>query len=101
MQLQQISVQALQTLFEQNQPLFLLDVRNPNEFQVFNLGGYLIPLPELAHRLDEIPRDVPVVVYCHSGYRSQVALEFLQSVGITDVKNLSGGVHAWQQLIAS
>ncbi len=45
----------------------------------------------------KIPRDKPIVVYCHSGYRSQVALAFLQSVGMTQVKNLVGGVAAWQQ----
>ncbi len=96
MQLQQISVQSLHELLEQKAPLFLLDVRNLDEYQHFNLGGHLIPLNELSQRHAEIPRDVPIVVYCHSGYRSQIALEFLHELGITQVKNLSGGVLAWQ-----
>ncbi len=99
MQPHQISVQELKLLTDRKENFFLLDVRNPDEHQLFNLGGTLIPLSELAQRVNEIPRDVPVIIYCHSGYRSGVAQELLQSIGIKDVKNLMGGVVAWQQLV--
>ncbi len=92
----QISVQELQALLSQNKDIFLLDVRNPDEYQSFNLGGYLLPLAELAHRVDELPQTKPIIIYCRSGHRSQVALELLKSIGFNDIFNLTGGVLAWQ-----
>lgn len=97
MQSNQITVHALADLLHSKQEVFLLDVRNLDEYKIFNLGGTLIPLAELPQRVSEIPRNKPIVVLCHSGYRSQVAVEFLQSMGINDVRNLIGGVVAWQQ----
>jgi molybdopterin/thiamine biosynthesis adenylyltransferase/rhodanese-related sulfurtransferase len=101
MQANQITVQALAKRIAAKEDFFLLDVRNPDEYAVFNLGGVLIPLAQLKERLAEIPRNKPIVAYCHSGYRSQVALEFLQSVGFVEVCNLTGGVVAWQQAYAA
>lgn len=95
MQSHQISVHELHSLIESKTPFLLLDVRNLDERQVFNLGGTFIPLSELPARVNEIAHDLPIVVYCHSGYRSGVAVEFLQSHGY-DAKNLVGGVVAWQ-----
>ncbi|MBS0286557.1 MAG: rhodanese-like domain-containing protein [Proteobacteria bacterium] len=96
MQSHQITVQELAKLFHAKADFFLLDVRNIDEYQVFNLGGTLIPLSELPKRVAQIPRDKLIVALCHSGYRSQVAVEFLQNVGINNVKNIVGGVMAWQ-----
>lgn len=83
-------------LISQNSPLFLLDVRTPEEHQAFNIGGTLIPIDQLADRLAEIPTHLPIVVYCRSGHRSHLAMEFLRKNGFADVKNLTGGMLAWK-----
>lgn len=98
MQANQISIQELIERVQANEEIFLLDVRNQDEYEAFNLGGYLLPLAELAERITELPRDKSIVVHCHSGQRSQLALEFLQAAGFTDVSNLTGGVMAWHQM---
>lgn len=78
--------------------LFLLDVRTPQEYQAGHLeGGYLLPIAELAQRMNEIPHDKPIVVYCRSGVRSQRALEYLKSIGYKEVYNLAGGILACKQ----
>jgi len=79
-------------------PPFLLDVREPWEWQVSNLesrGAVLIPLGALDDRLAEVPRDRPVVVYCRSGQRSLDAAERLSRAGTVEVYNLRGGILAW------
>lgn len=78
--------------------LFLLDVRTLEEYQVGHLeGGYLLPITELSQRVNEIPHDKVIVVYCRSGGRSQRALEYLKSIGYTEVYNLAGGILACEQ----
>jgi len=79
----------------------LLDVRNPDEHAAFNIGGHLIPLNVLPESLDQIPQDKSIVIYCRSGHRSQLALEFLQQRGFQNIKNLVGGVLAWSHLFAT
>jgi len=74
---------------------FLLDVREPMEWQMMNLselGAVLVPMGEVGERLGEIPRDRPVVVYCHSGVRSLQVAEALAGEGYEDVRNLEGGI---------
>lgn len=96
MQPQQITGQELAELLD-NHPdsIFLLDVRNEDEHAAFNIGGHLIPLAVLPESLGQIPQDKPIVIYCRSGHRSQLALEFLQQRGFQNVKNLVGGMLAW------
>ena len=75
---------------------FILDVREPNEYQINKIAGStLIPLGELPRRYQELPRDRDIVAQCKMGSRSAKAMEFLQSVGFTRVKNLRGGILAW------
>ncbi len=79
-------------------PPFLLDVREPYEWAIGSLesrGAKLIPFGELRMRFGEIPRDRPIVVYCHVGVRSAVAVEALRAQGLRDVFNLRGGYLAW------
>ncbi|MFA6036531.1 MAG: rhodanese-like domain-containing protein [Legionellales bacterium] len=92
-----ISVSDLHEQLKKDEEIFLLDVREPHEFTAFNIQGYLIPLAELLERLNEIPKDKPIVVYCRSGQRSDVAGQLLKSQGYHDVKNLAGGMLAWQE----
>src|SRR5678815_4731837 len=75
---------------------FILDVREPNEYQINRIpGSTLIPLGELPRRYQELPRDREIVAQCKMGGRSAKAQDFLKSVGFTNVKNLRGGILEW------
>jgi adenylyltransferase/sulfurtransferase len=77
---------------------FLLDVREPWEWEIGNLGSsgaVLIPYAELPARTGELPRDRPVVVYCHVGVRSAIVAQTLLASGFEKVFNLKGGYLAW------
>ena len=75
---------------------FILDVREPNEYQINRIeGSTLIPLGELPRRYQELPRDREIVTQCKMGGRSAKAMDFLKSVGFTNVKNLKGGILEW------
>lgn len=77
--------------------LFLLDVREEWEREAFNIGGLHIPLGELMQRADELPKEVPVVIYCKKGIRSQIAIQRLeQKLGLTNLLNLEGGLEAYK-----
>jgi adenylyltransferase/sulfurtransferase len=76
--------------------VFILDVREPNEYQICRIpGAVLIPLGELPRRYAELPKDKDIVAHCKMGGRSAKAQEFLQSVGFKRVKNLKGGILDW------
>lgn len=92
---EQISVHELKEMLERGEKICLLDVRSPEEYAVANLGGTLIPLQELQRRYGELPRDVEIIVHCHHGMRSYHAALFLLSKGLTNVKNLAGGIDQW------
>jgi len=74
----------------------LVDVREPWEFDYCRIDGSLsVPLAELPRRVEELPRDRPLVVVCHHGHRSGFAAMMLARAGFGDVHNLAGGVAAW------
>lgn len=76
--------------------LVLVDVRTPEEFQQGHLkGAKLIPLNQLQQRMNEIPRDKPILVYCAVGARSLNAARFLSSQGYRDVYQISDGLVGW------
>ena len=91
----EMSVEQLKARLEKGEELFLLDVREPFEYEIANLKGRLIPLGDLPARLDELDKDREIVVYCHHGNRSRYTAEFLQSQGFRSVINLAGGIDAW------
>jgi rhodanese-related sulfurtransferase len=92
----EISVQELDEKRKANEAFFLLDVREPNEAAFCKIeGSTLIPLGEILQRFEEVPKDLPVIAYCHHGRRSERALAFLKSQGFTDVLNVKGGIDAW------
>jgi len=91
----EISVQELEALQNANADIFILDVRNPDEYTVCNLKGHLIPLSELPSRLNELNPHQHIIVHCHAGGRSRRATEFLIQQGFTNVQNLRGGITAW------
>jgi len=94
----QISIQEFIEQLMTNSPPFILDVREAQEYDAFNIEGYHIPLGELSARLNEIPRDKPIVVHCRSGHRSQTAVDFLEKAGF-QARNLVGGILAWQSIV--
>lgn len=93
-----IDVAELKSKLENHEPFVLIDVRESYEHEEFNLGGKLIPLGELFTALDSVSDDkeAEIVVYCRSGNRSAMAQRILQQAGYTKVRNLTGGVVAWQ-----
>ncbi|OGT41684.1 MAG: hypothetical protein A3F42_03000 [Gammaproteobacteria bacterium RIFCSPHIGHO2_12_FULL_37_34] len=95
MDIPEISVQELDALRNAKADFLILDVRNPDEYAICNLGGCLIPFKELPSRLNELNRDQLIIIHCHSGGRSRRATEFLLQAGFTQVKNLRGGITAW------
>jgi len=95
----QISVKDLKALRDRGEDVFLLDVREPYEYQIAQIGGTLIPQNDVPNRLAEIPRDREIVVQCRSGARSQRIAEFLKQSGYTQVANLAGGILAWSDEI--
>jgi rhodanese-related sulfurtransferase len=77
---------------------FLLDVREPREFDYCHVeGSVLIPMAELPQRAAELPTDREIVAICHHGVRSFQAAEFLRQNFGLDVTNLEGGIAAWAQ----
>jgi molybdopterin/thiamine biosynthesis adenylyltransferase/rhodanese-related sulfurtransferase len=91
----QLSVKELKARRDAGEDIFLLDVREPYEYQIAQIGGTLIPQNDVPNRLAEIPRDREIVVQCRSGARSQRIAEFLKQSGYTQVVNLAGGILAW------
>ena len=91
----QISVKELKARRDAGEDFFLLDVREPYEYQIAQIGGTLIPQGEVPNRLAEIPRDREIVVQCRSGARSQRIAEVLKQAGYNNVVNLAGGILAW------
>jgi adenylyltransferase/sulfurtransferase len=74
----------------------LIDVREPYEFDICRLPlSTLIPMSRIAGQLDRIPRDKPVVLYCHHGMRSAQVIRYLQQQGFSNLYNLSGGIESW------
>lgn len=78
----------------------LLDVRSPEEWSLCRLEGAVhIPLHTLPARLDELDRETDLIVYCHHGVRSAMAVQFLAEHGFNRVRNLTGGIDYWSQTV--
>ncbi|HJZ54432.1 MAG TPA: molybdopterin-synthase adenylyltransferase MoeB [Gemmataceae bacterium] len=96
----EITPEQLKKRIDAGENLFVLDVRNPNEFAICRIPGtVLVPLPELPNRLAEVPKDREVIVHCKSGMRSAKAIEFLKSQGYAKLVNLTGGILAWAEKV--
>jgi len=91
----EITATELKARQDRREKLFILDVREPHEYQICNLNGKLIPLGELPRRVNELDSSVEMVVHCRSGKRSADAIHFLQTAGFKKLWNLKGGVLAW------
>ena len=92
----EVTVEQLKAKIDRGDDFFLLDVREPSEFQICRIAGStLIPLGELAQRTGELDRSREIVVHCKVGARSARAVSLLQERGFTRVSNLKEGILAW------
>ena len=94
-----MTVEELKQRLDKGDDLFVLDVREPHEYQICNLGGYLIPLNDLPKRVSELDSSREIVVHCKMGGRSAKAVDFLKQAGFTRVHNLAGGINAWAEKV--
>ncbi|HEY1898016.1 MAG TPA: molybdopterin-synthase adenylyltransferase MoeB [Terracidiphilus sp.] len=95
----QITVKELKRRIDAGEDVQLIDVREPYEYQIAQIGGKLIPQNDVPQRLAEIEREREVVVHCRSGARSQRIAEFLKQSGYPRVANVAGGILAWSDEI--
>ena len=92
----EITPVALKKRLDAGEDLVIVDVREPNEYQINRIpGSVLIPLGELPRRYQELDPDREMVLHCKMGGRSAKAQDFLRTVGFNRTKNLKGGVLAW------
>ncbi len=98
--MKEITVLELKQLKDANADFQLIDVREPHEYELCNIGGELIPQADVPHNLDKISRDKKVIVQCRSGSRSGNMVNWLEkNHGFTNLYNLKGGILAWADQI--
>jgi molybdopterin/thiamine biosynthesis adenylyltransferase/rhodanese-related sulfurtransferase len=90
-----IQVEDLKRRLDAGADIFVLDVREPHEYQICNIGGHLIPLGDLPKRVSELDSSREIVAHCRSGVRSGKAVDFLRQAGFKKVRNMAGGILAW------
>jgi adenylyltransferase/sulfurtransferase len=91
-EIKEITPQELKEKLSRNEPLQIIDVREPEEFLERNIGGLLIPLRELEKNMDKIKKDIPAILVCRSGVRSMHAAKILQRNNYNKLYNLKGGL---------
>ena len=102
--MQTITVQELKERLDAGEQIHLLDVREPYENAEFNIGGTLLPLGYVRSMQTDVIDDWKndeIVVYCRSGNRSGIAAQFMEQMGFSNVKNLTGGMVAWKQHVSA
>ena len=97
----EITPRELKARLDRGDSLFILDVREPHEYQICNLRGRLIPLGELPRRAHELDSSQEIVAHCRSGKRSAEAVDFLRKAGFRKIHNLKGGILAWSDEVDS
>ena len=91
----EITPKELKTSLDRGDDIYILDVREPHEYQICNLHGHLIPLGDLPKRVSELDSSREIVAHCRSGKRSADAVQFLTKAGFRKIWNLKGGILAW------
>jgi len=91
----EITPRELKARLDKGDDIYVLDVREPHEYQICNINGHLIPLGELPQRVHELDSSKEIVAHCKSGKRSAQAVEFLRGAGFKKIQNLKGGILAW------
>ena len=95
----EIQPEELKRRLVAGEDIYILDVREPHEYQICNIGGHLIPLGDLPKRVSELDSVREIVVHCKMGGRSTKAVEFLRKSGFSRVHNLAGGILAWSDKV--
>jgi adenylyltransferase/sulfurtransferase len=95
----EIQPEELKRRLDAGEDIYILDVREPHEYQICNIGGHLIPLGDLPKRVHELDSSREIVVHCKSGGRSAKAVDFLRQSGFKHASNLTGGILAWANKI--
>jgi rhodanese-related sulfurtransferase len=99
--MQEITAQELKARLDAGEDIHILDVREPDEYAAYNIGAKLLPLGHvLSMQVEEIEdwKDEEIVVHCHAGKRSMQAGMMLETMGFTNIKNLTGGMMAWREM---
>ena len=98
-----INVQELKQKLDNGEKFVFIDVREPYEFEEFNLGAQLIPMGQIADSLPQLEahKEEEIVVHCRSGARSGMIQQLMTQAGFKNVRNLTGGVLAWQEAFGS
>jgi sulfur-carrier protein adenylyltransferase/sulfurtransferase len=91
----EITAHELKERLDSGEDIFVLDVREPHEYQICNIKGHLIPLGELPRRVHELDSAREIVAHCKSGKRSARAVDFLRQAGFRKISNLRGGILSW------
>jgi len=90
------SVSELKAMIDSGTDFQLIDVREPQEYEICNIKGTLIPMNDIPEHIGDIPDDKPVVIHCKMGGRSAAVVQYLeQAHGFENLYNLSGGINAW------
>ena len=97
----EITPKELKARIDRGDNLYILDVREPHEYQICNLNGHLIPLGELPRRVHELDSSLEIVAHCRSGKRSAEAVDYLRKSGFKKLLNLKGGILAWSDEVDS
>jgi len=95
----EITVQEFKRRLDAGEDIYVLDVREPHEYQICNIKGHLIPLGDLPKRIHELDSSREIVVHCKMGGRSAKAVDFLRQAGFKRASNLTGGILAWSEKI--
>ncbi len=94
--MEQVTPAQLKAMRDAGKEFQLIDVREPYEAEICSIGGTLIPIGEVVQRIEEIRRDIPVVVHCRSGSRSAAVINALEDrYGFTNLIDLRGGILAY------
>jgi adenylyltransferase/sulfurtransferase len=93
----EITVKELKQKMDDGEPINVLDVREPHEYEVANIGVKLVPLGELPRRLAEFDQNGSFAIHCKTGARSANAVKLLQDAGFGNVYNVKGGITAWSE----
>ncbi len=100
--MKEMTVKELKQKIDNNEDIEIIDVREPYEADLATLGAKLIPMGDVEDRVDEIPKNKPVVVHCRSGKRSASVIELLAAMhGFDNLYNLKGGILDWSKEIDS
>lgn len=100
--MREITVTELKAKMDAKENIQLIDVREPYEAEICEIGGMLIPMGDVVENADKIKKDIPVIIHCRSGKRSAAVISALETqFGFTNLYNLKGGILAWADEVDS